>query len=822
MIVNMRLFKGTPSICAASAAALLLLSSFELAVARPSPDPKVPARMQWSNNRGKKIARTALKNSIEGRSWNTSDTSCSDAKAYPITAPHDNVWAGLTDAEAVSVVAWLFSQQSLNLTTTEDADEWDNTVLLVELQIPNKTDAVSFIDSSSAAPTRWAHVVLDVRATEEPYYQDILVGPLPLTNATASYQPLEYTHTRKTEGKVRNLDADSDTLQTEWISKIGASVADITLDLWGGTAMGADNDTLSIWGIDPLWQDDGRVVRWDMFWNNPIDAFDTQTLLPLGLYVKSDVTGRDPSQWTLEGWFYNDIFYETTEAFRTAYWSGQVEKLAPNVEGNWDRTDPQDTTLVYDKNHPPVSVAPSGTRFGVDYERKYVEWMDYSFYVGFSRDTGMALYDVKYKGERLLYELGLQEALAHYAGGDPTQSGTSYLDTYYGFGPYAFELIPGYDCPEYSTFLNSTFYVDETTHTHLNSICLFEFTADYPIQRHSTSEYVTATKNTYLTIRSVSTVGNYDYMFSYSFYMDGSIAVEVRASGYIQSAYYTTGSDFGFKIQEALSGSMHDHVLNFKADFDILGTANTVQLMNNVPVSRVFPWSNGKARNTMQLERSLVTNEDEGRFNWAPNSAQQVLIVNKDQPNQWGEYRGYRVLPISGGLHLTVENSSNLVHAAHWAEYDVQVTRQHDHEQRAAHPYNSQDVYDPPVDFSKFFDGESLEQQDLVMWLNLGMHHVPHTGDLPNTVFTTAHAGIQFMPSNYFDMDQSRRTVNSVRINYANGTASEVKTFGQQDATCAVDFTPVEYDLWGYKGDVVVRKFPYDPNDPYYETESIV
>jgi Cu2+-containing amine oxidase len=74
----------------------------------------------------------------------------------------------------------------------------------------------------------------------------------------------------------------------------------------------------------------------------------------------------------------------------------------------------------------------------------------------------------------------------------------------------------------YATYLNTSFYVSETTHTHLNSLCLFEFTADYPLQRHSTSNYVSATKNTYFTIRSVSTVGNYDYMFSYSFYLGKS------------------------------------------------------------------------------------------------------------------------------------------------------------------------------------------------------------------------------------------------------------------------------------------------------------
>lgn len=41
----------------------------------------------------------------------------------------------------------------------------------------------------------------------------------------------------------------------------------------------------------------------------------------------------------------------------------------------------------------------------------------------------MTLFDIKYKGERIIYELGLQEAIAHYAGHDPAQSGVAYLDT---------------------------------------------------------------------------------------------------------------------------------------------------------------------------------------------------------------------------------------------------------------------------------------------------------------------------------------------------------------------------------------------------------
>ena len=107
---------------------------------------------------------------------------------------------------------------------------------------------------------------------------------------------------------------------------------------------------------------------------------------------------------------------------------------------------------------------------------------------------------------------------------------------------------------------------------------------------------------------------------------------------------------------------------------------------------------------------------------------------------------------------------------------------------------NDEDVYNPFVNFDDFFDGESLEQEDLVFWVNLGVHHVPHTGDLPNTVFTTAHSAIQITPSNYFVHDQSRDTVNMIRLAYDTHTEkSVVKTFGQADQICLADLSEFGY-----------------------------
>ena len=385
--------------------AYILLLWTDLSLARP--------KSSWVRQGGRRPKNSVNPAAESGRNLQTR-SACIDANATTVKAPFQNVWNELSNEEAAGVVKWLFQHPEFNLTMSDEAGEWDNAIKLVELLRPNKTVVLHYLDHGGPPPTRYAHAVLDQRATESPYYADIMIGPLPV-NGLTTWAPLEYPYTRKTHGRVRNLDADENA-QAEWLNGISASIADITMELWNGTALGLDNDTLEIWGIDPVNQEDGRVVRWDGYWNIPTDDYDMGTLLPLGLYIKSDVTGRDPSQWKHEGWLYNNIFYETTEQFREAFFSPGFVKLGANVAGPWGETGQLGPILPGDTKYPPTTVAPSGARYSVDVPRKYITWMDFSFYVGFSRDLGVTLYDIRYKGHRILYELGLQEALAHYAG----------------------------------------------------------------------------------------------------------------------------------------------------------------------------------------------------------------------------------------------------------------------------------------------------------------------------------------------------------------------------------------------------------------------
>lgn len=117
-----------------SALVWALLSSAELALARPEPQPNIHSKTEWSHNRGKKVARTVLRHALERRQTSVNETVVAaspgfDGSApYAAKAPYDNIWGGLSDTEAASVIAWLFAQPSLNLTVSENATGWDNSM----------------------------------------------------------------------------------------------------------------------------------------------------------------------------------------------------------------------------------------------------------------------------------------------------------------------------------------------------------------------------------------------------------------------------------------------------------------------------------------------------------------------------------------------------------------------------------------------------------------------------------------------------------------------------------------------------------------------
>ena len=46
----------------------------------------------------------------------------------------------------------------------------------------------------------------------------------------------------------------------------------------------------------------------------------------------------------------------------------------------------------------------------------------------------------------------------------------------------------------------------------------------------------------------------------------------------------------------------------------------------------------------MELERTYIASEDDGKLNWDSNNAVMYSVVNKDKPNKYGEHPGWKIM----------------------------------------------------------------------------------------------------------------------------------------------------------------------------------
>jgi primary-amine oxidase len=275
--------------------------------------------------------------------------------------------------------------------------------------------------------------------------------------------------------------------------------------------------------------------------------------------------------------------------------------------------------------------------------------------------------------------------------------------------------------------------------------------------------------------------------------LDGGMEVKVQASGYIFTEYLalealrkdkaefgeTQQFEYGYRIHDVVASSMHDHSINFKADFDIAGTANTLYRVDVAPMTRKYPWDD-EPRNTMHLVHNPITTES--ALDWPKNSGAVYVLLNNESTNSWGEKRGYRIVPGTGvgtPPHLTFINSTALGKAAGWAYHDLHIVQQHDTELRSASEWNAMEREDPLINFDKMLDGESTVQEDLVVYFNLGVHHVSNSADIPNTLMHWSGTSVMFLPHNYHDRDVSRESAQGVQLRMKGfGKGSKVQYYG--------------------------------------------
>ncbi|KAJ6512637.1 amine oxidase catalytic domain-containing protein [Mycena sanguinolenta] len=721
------------------------------------------------------LNKSASEHSIPGQ--------CADTSPISTTALRHNVWKNFDVEEAAAIREWLWAYEDpaglgFNLTTGAVATDFDNYIILIENFPPPKVDVLRYFDSHGPSPQRFAQIVLALGAASPPSFKNYLLGPLPevitkpsLSEASVELQPLRHIYTGPDIPYTARLLPPNDTFSQKFLGDLLAPLRNATQDLLGGIVGSADSEPDIVFSSSTPFSYDGSFRRqWIELSKNVPGWF----LQALDMYFYVDVTSINPSEWYLIRMVYNRQVFNTIEDFLQAYMNGTLKRSSPPETPNsdevaWAGRQRRGRKRDLDERAGPRQVSFNGARYRVDKVNQWITWMGWSFYLSFGRDMGMSLWDVQFRGERILYEISPQEALSVYCN-NPQQGSGVFMDTGPGMGTLTRALIVGYDCPYDSLLLPAITHTADGTLLQHDAICVFERDSGKPLSRHRghLKGEMGAIKGYELVVRMISTVGNYDYLFDYTFQLDGTIEVRVSASGYMLGAWWDEAEmSYGTKIRDTYMGSLHDHVVNYKFDFDIAGTRNSfmaVSLENEVVEQPWFGDDWGQDVHQQKIVRTMIRNESDALLDYPKNLEGAYVIVNEEQLNRWGYPRGYAIHPGVSPIHLTNLDSKRTRNNANFAKHHLAVSRRKDSEPSSSSMWNNNLPGAPPVDFYKFFDGESLEQEDLTAWVNLGMHHIPRAEDSPMTLTNVATSSVLLTPFNFNDWDPAMESMNAIVI----------------------------------------------------------
>lgn len=186
-----------------------------------------------------------------------------------------------------------------------------------------------------------------------------------------------------------------------------SSIADITQDILGLAYYGASDNrtTLAYFVTNPSSRNGTGSVVWSAWRRKGLANY----LQITDFQVRWDLTGTDASKYKLAMIFFNNVVYTSVEDFRAAWEKGEIEKRPfMTTDESFIRKDRKGPVRELEDRLAPAVVEPQGKRYKVDTENKYIEYLGWKFYTRFDRDVGIQFYDIKFKEERIMYELSLQ------------------------------------------------------------------------------------------------------------------------------------------------------------------------------------------------------------------------------------------------------------------------------------------------------------------------------------------------------------------------------------------------------------------------------
>ncbi|MBA2293100.1 MAG: histamine oxidase [Gemmatimonadales bacterium] len=374
-----------------------------------------------------------------------------------------------------------------------------------------------------------------------------------------------------------------------------------------------------------------------------------------------------------------------------------------------------------------------------------VTWLGWSFQFALHPREGLVLYQLAHavgnaQRRSIMARAAVAEMLVPYGDATPAWGFRSVFDVgEFGLGTTAATLIPGRDLPAGATRLDAVLANDRGEPRTLSGV-IGIYERDGGLRwRHGAR----AERSRELVIRFATTVGNYDYGFSWVLSPDGVIAMEIDLTGMMQvKGVHRADPRFGVQVAPHLAAIHHQHFFSFRLDFDVAGPANRLREVEVValPVDSANPHGTGFTWQSTTLRSEHAASRDaaaaRSRF-W--------VVEHADSGGELGGAPGYTFVP--GALpDLLAAPGSSLQQRGHFATHPLWVTAFEPDERYPAGDFPGQDSgRSGLLQFQA--DDALLDGADVVVWYTVGMTHVPRPEEWP--IMPVNRLRFEFRPTHF-------------------------------------------------------------------------
>lgn len=396
------------------------------------------------------------------------------------------------------------------------------------------------------------------------------------------------------------------------------------------------------------------------------------------------------------------------------------------------------------------------------FDNNVINWQNWSLHLRYDRRAGPVISMVSYQdGDRqrqLLYQGSLAEISVPYMSPEETWFFRTFMDQgEYGFGISATQLSPGQDCPKNATFISPVMPDDNgNPFTAKDIVCIFERNTGDPIWRHG--EIVNNTSESRpqvdLVVRTISSLGNYDYVFDWIFNQAGAIEIMVGATGSDAVkgvaaktiADGTAGEDtaYGTLVAPQIVAQNHDHYFNFRLDMDVDGLNNSFV---KETLERVQLPQDNPRRSIWVTNMDVAKTDTQAKFDLDYQNPSMWRVTNFNTKNAMGYPPSYQIMSM-GNSSTLLSKDDYPNRRANFTNHHLWITPYDSNEKYASGFYPNQSKGEDGLEAWTSRD-RPIENNDLVAWYTLGFHHMPVAEDWP--LLPTSWHGFMLKPANFFD-----------------------------------------------------------------------